>query len=403
MNWVWLAVLACATSGPARRTSGPVAGVHSESGGAVKRVATVAYRPIEPPGEDAAWLVAAVPQSTWDQALAGAAVELIGTLRSPDRMMSPRAMATATARTGFPGTARFAKTITTGRPPADLVDNILGTSGGRPVDVGLAKRAFGNGTVLWIVAWAPHIVDMDPVPRSVNLDSSVMLRIDRLTDGDARLFVAPPDAPVRELSLTSGIARWVGGFDVPGEYRFEVVSEDDGMGELALLFSVFADQQPRAMPRAPEVPTESADPRKAEAWLFDQLNAMRMDHGLRPVKLFPLFDQFTREHSALMGHAGLVAHSLPRYGTVEDRAGNVTHPRAKHYQNVAAAPTASDALKMVVLSPAHLQNLLCESCTHASIGASLEPVLDRIPRLFVTWELLEFPLGAPQEIDHFNR
>jgi hypothetical protein len=398
-----LAILACATTGSVRRAEGPVAGVHSESGGRVKRVATVAYRPIAAPGADAAWLVDAVPQASWDQALAGAAVELVGTLRSSDRLMSPAAMATATARTGFPGAARFGKTITTGGPPAGLVDNILGTSGGRPVDVGLAKRAFADGMVLWVVAWAPHIVDMDPIPRSVNLDSSVMLRVDRLTDGDARLFVAPPDAPVRELSLTSGVARWVGGFDVPGEYRFEVVSEEDGMGELALLFSVFADQQPQAMPRATMVPTESADPRKAEAWLFEQLNAMRIDHGLHPVRPFPLFDQFTREHSALMGHTGLVAHSLPRHGTVADRAGNVTHPRAKHYQNVAAAPTASDALEMVVLSPAHLQNLLCGSCTHVSIGASLEPVLDRIPRLFVTWELLEFPLGAPQEIDHYNR
>ena len=58
---------------------------------------------------------------------------------------------------------------------------------------------------------------------------------------------------------------------------------------------------------------------------------------------------------------------------------------------------------MVRLSPAHLKNLLCERCTHASIGASLEPVLDRIPRLFVTWELLEFPQGPPREIDDYNR
>ena len=37
------------------------------------------------------------------------------------------------------------------------------------------------------------------------------------------------------------------------------------------------------------------------------------------------------------------------------------------------------------------------------IGATLEPVLDRVPRLFVTWELLEFQQGPPREIDDYNR
>ena len=104
-----------------------------------------------------------------------------------------------------------------------------------------------------------------------------------------------------------------------------------------------------------------------------------------------------------MGHTGIVAHSLPGYGNVEKRAAAFAHPRAEHHQNVAGAPSAKDALAMVRLSPAHLKNLLCERCTHASIGASLEPVLDRIPRLFITWELLEFPQGPPREIDDYNR
>ena len=50
------------------------------------------------------------------------------------------------------------------------------------------------------------------------------------------------------------------------------------------------------------------------------------------------------------------------------------------------------------LSPGHLANLLCEECTHASIGVALEPVTDRTPRLFVVWELLRFPEGPPQAI-----
>jgi hypothetical protein len=397
---LWLG-LACATTGGSK--SSPLATVHVQQGMQVKRLQAVAYRPIDAPNADAAWMVDAVPGAQWDEALAAAASELVATLRSPDRMMSPRAMATATARSGFPGAARFAKTLTAGEYPGSMVNTILTASQGMPVDVGLTKRQFADGQVLWVVAWAPHLADMDPIPRTVPLDASVTLRIDRIDKGDARLFVAPPDGPVRELSMSSGVARWVDGFDVPGEYRFEVLADDDGQGSLALLFSVFADQQPQAMPPAPLPPDRSPDPRASETWLLDALNDLRREHGLHPVQPFSLFEGIAREHSALMGHTGIVAHSLPGHGTVSMRAAQFAHPRAEHHENVAAAPTAQDAMRLVELSPAHLQNLLCEPCTHVAIGASLEPVLDRLPRLFVTWELLEFPLGPPREIDDYNR
>lgn len=401
---VWL-LMACVRSGPGfgPAVDGAVANVHQRSGGSVKRMPTTAYRPIEPDTELSQWATQAVPRSRWDAGLAAAASELIGTMRSTDRLMSPSAMALATARTGYPGAARFGKTVTTGEWPATLVESISGSAVGRDLDIGIAQREFADGRVLWVVGWAPRLTDMDPIPRTVALDASVMVRVDRVAKGDARLFVAPPDAPVRELSLTDGVSRWVDGFDVPGEYRFEVVTDDNGIGELALLFSVFADQQPHAMPPARPAPSRPPDPRAAEQWLYVTLNELRQDHGLRPVALFPLFDQLTRAHSALMGHTGIVAHSLPGRGTVEQSAAALAHPRAEHFQNVAAAPSARDAMEMVALSPAHLKNLLCESCTHVSIGASLEPVLDRIPRLFVTWELLQFPQGPPQEIDDYNR
>ena len=55
----------------------------------------------------------------------------------------------------------------------------------------------------------------------------------------------------------------------------------------------------------------------------------------------------------------------------------------------------------MVRGPAHLKNL-CERCTMHRRCVT-RAVLDRIPRLFVTWELLEFPQGPPREIDDYNR
>jgi hypothetical protein len=68
-----------------------------------------------------------------------------------------------------------------------------------------------------------------------------------------------------------------------------------------------------------------------------------------------------------------------------------THtPHARHYEDVAAGDTVAEAWERILASPAHLANVLCRTCTHASIGVVSEP-----PRLFAVWEMLEFPDGEP--------
>ena len=213
-------ILACAsTPGGGSSPADVSTAVHRFEEGKLRRMKTVAYRPVDPASDAGQWLVSALPVPSGDAALASAAGELISSLRSTDRLMSPRAMADATARSGFPGAARFGKTVTNGAFPS-TVDPIITAAQGMPVDVGIAKRDFANGQVLWVIGWAPHLMDMDPLPRTVPLDSGVTARVDRVTKGDARLFVAPPDGRWLSLSMTSGVARWVDGFDVPGEYRF---------------------------------------------------------------------------------------------------------------------------------------------------------------------------------------
>ena len=72
---------------------------------------------------------------------------------------------------------------------------------------------------------------------------------------------------------------------------------------------------------------------------------------------------------------------------------------AEHYQNAASAYTAAEALALRLTLPATFKSFLCETCTHVSIGAALEPTLDRMPRIFVTWEILDFVQGEPKKID----
>ena len=149
---------------------------------------------------------------------------------------------------------------------------------------------------------------------------------------------------------------------------------------------------------------QTPNPIEAEKLLYRLVNELRQDRGLRPLARFSLFESLAREHSAWMASAGVVGHSLPGLTKgVAHHAEIHYHPRAQHYENVVASYSIMEALEMVVNSPGHLKTLLCEPCSHMSIGAAIEPILQGQPRLFVTWELLSFPQGKPQKIERFNK
>lgn len=374
-------------------------------------LAEVRYRPVfEVPSGAPAELVAAVPGGQWDRGLAAAAEELL-TLHvdRASRIDAPTASLVA-ARAGYPGQARFLRALNGGAFPQELAQEIAAAAaaGGVPVDLGLAVRRYDDGTALWVMAWSRQVARLDPLLRDVALDQPVPVRVElvdpELKDAELRLFVAPPDGPVEELALTDGVTRWLDRFHTPGPYRVEAVATRQGRSAVALLFTVFVEQPPPAPPPLPGPLTAGPDPARAEVELFASLNQLRVDHGLPPVQWFDLFEPLVREHSAYMAASGRALHVLPGLTPgVAERARGYAFPFAFHHEAVATAPTAAEAMAMVVDSPAHRMALLCEPCTHATVGVALEPSLGRMPRLFVTWELLELPKGPPRLLDSLDR
>jgi hypothetical protein len=391
--------LACAKPGAGEAVRGPWV----RRAGQVQRMPAVAFAPVDPPGEIAEWVVGAVGDAQWDRALMGAVGDLVAAAR-PTGILGPHSTSTALARSGYPGHARFSRLVNNGQRPSSLLGAATEAAATGPVDVALSSRSYGDGRVLWIFGWAPHRAQMDPVRRDIPLDGGISLRVDLEDRGEARLFIDRPHETVEELAITSGVARWVEGFHTPGEYRLEVVSSQGGIAEVVLLFSLFVETPVPKLGRLAGPSQTAPDPAAAERALYALVNHTRAEHGLPAVARFELFEGLAREHAALMAHTGKVAHRLPGVSDgVEAKAAKLAHPRAIIFENVAAAATAEDAHALVEGSPAHLANFLCTSCTHVSIGATLEPVLGRVPRLFVTWELMAFPQGAPREIDHYNR
>jgi len=369
-----------------------------------ERGAEVRYRPGVPLTDAGARLVDAVPGATWDRGLQAAAESLLGTAVGPRVRLDTRTTTGAVSLAGYPGQVRFATRLNGGGFPSDVVQPIVADAGSRTVDVALARRTWSDGMTLWVVAWAPRVLRINPMPRDVSLDGSLALTVHGGEGEELRLFIAPPDAPVEEVSLTAGVTRWVDRFHTPGEYRLEVVQRSGQRSQVALLFSVFVDASPEPLAVGGPGNSPTPNPAVAEVELLGAVNALRLEHGLGPVQAFPMFEPFAREHSALMAAHGVIGHQIADVTPgVPVRAAEYAHPRALHFENVAVAATPEETLARVVDSPGHLRNLLCADCTHAAIGAALEPVLDRPPRLFVTYELLAFPQGPPAKIDHYNR
>lgn len=339
-----------------------------------------------------------------DLGLKKAAEELLASLRKPTLFLTQSAVQLATNRSGYPGQARFAKVLNTGNFPDEIIDMIDKDVQGRPFHYTIVRRTYGTGMNLWLVGWAPQIIYVDPVKRDISLDGSIGLRISG-NSNQSTLLLTNPEQDVEVMPLLPEAYRILRKFSIPGAYRFEVITENPSQNiqEVALLFSVYVDEKPPSPERLLSRDNEVQNPFDAEDWMFEQLNSLRIQKGLQPLLDFKLFVPLARSHSAWMAAEGVIAHRISGVTKgVDYHAEMLAHPRARHYENVAAAYTVQEAWHLAVNSPGHLQVFLCETCTHVSIGASVEPVIDSQPRLFFTWEVLEFPQGEPKKIEYMR-
>lgn len=351
-----------------------------------------------------------MPEATWDKGLHNATQNLIRASRDRLPRLTPEATTAAQARAGYPGHARYFRELTGGGPPELLVKNLQKAAAQRKqaFDVGLAAKRFGDGFVLWIGAIAHRPALLDPIPALIPLDGRIPVSIEVLDvsspDSLARvpdpvLFLTTPFGAVKAYSLQANTARWIDDFHSPGPTQMEIVARGTGKTQVVLKWTIFVDTPAAEVPSLNKATGENPDPYQATLALYSALNELRTEAGLAPVIRFKGFEPLAREHAALMAVTGVVDHHIPNTSPgVAAIANQRFHPGARHHENLAAAPNWREALDLVRLSPGHLANLLCEPCTHASIGVALEPVTDRTPRLFVVWELLEFPQGTPAAI-----
>ncbi len=362
----------------------------------------VRSRPGTPTPAFAQPLMDQIPGAQWDAALERSTAVLVAHARDPGARIPPAAAMNARAEAGYPCPANFLRELTgQGAQPAALAEELaqVALQNHVAVDVAVSRRDFDNGTTLWIAGICPSIALLDPMPRDLALGDPIPSSVELLEDGwTLSLYVDPPDRRIEQRPMEPTVAQWFTATNLPGTYRFEVVGTRGKDSRVLLLWSVFVDAEPAEMGSLPRASTQAQDPIAASQALFEALNQMRGEAGLPPVQRFERFDPLAREQAATLAWRGQIAHALPGVPTLADRAEAGFRPRARIYENLAAAPTWQEAHDLVALSPGHAHNLLCAECTHASIGVALEPTVDRVPRLFVVWELMAFPDGEPQPL-----
>ena len=326
------------------------------------------------------------PDARIDLGLREAAAELVGQVTRPDARLTPDAVRAALGRAGYPADARFLRIVGGADPPAELLAAI---PRGESVDVGWAWRDLPDGRRWWVVGWAPRHLSLDPLPRDLALDRGLAVRVDGARE--PRLFVGAPDGGVTEYTLTDGMARWVGDFHVPGEFRLEVVDGD----RVELLFSVYVDAAPP--PPAPLVgPAPPPDAATAAAYVSAQVAALRSRTGASPLAPLPAFDRLARAHAACLGGTGETLHRSPSCPGVAELAARSFSPRGLLREDVAAADTAAEAWQRLLDSPGHRANLLAPDVTHLAVGAAMGA--GPVPRVVIVTELCAFPNGLPAPI-----
>ncbi len=323
-----------------------------------------------------------------DAGLRAAAEELVGDVTRVDARLDPASVRLALARAGYPRDAHFIHAHSDdGTLPRTLLDSIPRTA---PVDIAWASRPTPGGIgQTFILGWATQAGTMDALPRDIPLDRGLPLRIDDLAS--PRLYIGAPDGRAQELGITPGVDRWLDVFHIPGEYRIEIVDKD----RVAFLFSLFVDvalPAPSALPG----PAERPDPLAASAEIAANVNALRARTGLRPLRAFPLFEPETRAQAACLASLGIVAHKTAGCPGVPDLTAHDDFPHARHHEDVVAADTAAEAWDRLYDSPGHRLNLLCDTCTHLTVGSAIENT--NPARVYAVVEALEFPDGEPAPI-----
>jgi len=316
----------------------------------------------------------------WDEALSAAARILAGRAHVEGRAsaaVDPEEIRLAQARAGavmadfHPFVVRAGTVAAAIQRLREAVEK-LPADPRRRVGLGVAEGKDGATVVLLLATVGARI---DPLPSV--LASGAKVSISGALVGGLRepaLSITSPRGDAVDVRLEArpdGSFRADARFDVKGRWWVEVLGRDARGPSVAALLPIHVGEP---IPRRAEAQPQVAEPKDVaakERILADEANRLRRSRGLAPLIVDPVLGRVARAYAEELRATGRFAHVSAISGDVRARLERSGYAFARAGENLAQAPTAKQAHRSLVQSPAHLAVLTHPSWREAGFGVAL--------------------------------
>jgi len=202
---------------------------------------------------------------------------------------------------------------------------------------------------------------------------------------DPGVSLLPPGASVVRLPVevgADGRFSTVVAFDRGrGEYIVEVVARGPLGPTVTDLMKVYVGV-PLPKPRRPEADDTTLSAREAEVLMVRLLNEDRRRHELKPLRASEALSNVARAHSRDMMAHRFFAHVSPTRGSLAKRIQAARVALESYAENIATDTSIRRAQRLLMESPEHRKNILCEEFDVVGVGI----VRSRTGQFFITQE-----------------
>lgn len=235
-----------------------------------------------------------------------------------------------------------------------------------------------NGLPVSVVVIAVSMLELEPVPRSVAVGTTLRLR-GRLdaSFGKYEVVVTQPDGSAKEIAERTGTVLDASiPLASPGVFRIEVLGAGPWGLTVLANFPVYAGMLPpqslAMRTHEPQASGAAASAESTRARLFELLNDSRKQAGAPPLSTHEGLARIAEAHTRDMAEHGFFGHVSPTTGDPSNRVRAAGMRFAIVAENVGIGQSADEVHRALLDSPGHRANVLNPKLTHVGIGVTLQ-------------------------------
>jgi len=259
-------------------------------------------------------------------------------------------------------------------------------SGGRFTHMGAGLVRGSRGTGYLVVILATKVVNLEPFPRELPGPGEARLRGFSIAAGRAMKVKALLTLPSGEV-VPLEVRNWGDRFEAlvpfragPGRYRLELIAERKGQSMVAGLLQVQVGEPGQGTPEPDDfyfghqrLVTEV----EAEMAMVRMINSFRARQGLSLLQVHPGLMVMARDQSRDMKTHNFFGHQSPTRGDFNRRRQAAGFAGVSLQENLAIHNSLEGAMKALLESPAHRQNLIAPAFDSVGVGIVVDEFYGR--------------------------